>query len=126
MPYLQRAAIVLGLVGAFFVAMVVSTYFARDERVIEPASQEAKLTTSRLANLVTYCLDFKKRTKAWPNSPATLGMFFAITQDKLIDGWGRAFVFYTNIDGSLSLVSYGADGQAGGKGTNADLCMEVK
>lgn len=37
------------------------------------------------------------------------------------DPWGRAYQYKLNGDGSVEIVSLGADGAAGGEGENADL-----
>jgi len=37
------------------------------------------------------------------------------------DPWGRAYQYKLNPDGSVDIVSLGADGAAGGEGENADL-----
>jgi general secretion pathway protein G len=37
------------------------------------------------------------------------------------DPWGRAYQYRLNADGSVEIVSLGADGTAGGEGENADL-----
>ena len=38
-----------------------------------------------------------------------------------VDPWGRAYQYKLNGDGSVEIVSLGADGAAGGEGENADL-----
>lgn len=46
-----------------------------------------------------------------------------ILQGDLLDPWGRAYVYvYPGLHGTFDLCSYGADGQEGGLGGDADIC----
>lgn len=47
-----------------------------------------------------------------------------IKQSELIDPWGNPFVYFSEGEynpGSFDVISFGADGQEGGEGENADI-----
>jgi hypothetical protein len=54
--------------------------------------------------------------------PATLQVLvdMELREELPVDAWGRAFVYESDGD-DFRLVSYGADGEAGGTGANADI-----
>jgi len=64
---------------------------------------------------------------ALSNPPAKLGQYWQgpyVEQDSLTDPWGNPFVYVaesTRNPGGFDLISYGADGQEGGDGGNADI-----
>lgn len=56
----------------------------------------------------------KKPSAAHPNG---------LLQGDLLDPWGHAYVYvYPGLHRAFDLCSYGANGQEGGTGTDADIC----
>ncbi len=56
----------------------------------------------------------KQKTPDHPNG---------ILQGDLDDPWGKAYVYvYPGLHGAFDICSYGANGQAGGTGGDADIC----
>lgn len=53
--------------------------------------------------------------------PAADGEF-----DKAVDGWDRDFQYAADRDGVITLTSFGADGQPGGEGRDADIIMRYR
>ncbi len=46
-----------------------------------------------------------------------------ILQGDLLDPWGHEYVYvHPGVHGAFDIVSYGADGQEGGTGADADIC----
>jgi len=46
-----------------------------------------------------------------------------ILQGDLLDPWGHEYVYvHPGVHGAFDIVSYGADGQEGGTGAEADIC----
>lgn len=54
---------------------------------------------------------------------ATPAAAYYVTQDKLLDPWGRTFLYVTpGPDGHpYEILTYGADGEVGGQGENTDI-----
>ncbi|MEM7227817.1 MAG: type II secretion system major pseudopilin GspG [Planctomycetota bacterium] len=61
--------------------------------------------------------------RALTDGHATPAATYYLSQDKILDPWGREFQYLTpGPDGHpFELISFGADGQPGGDGENADI-----
>jgi general secretion pathway protein G len=61
--------------------------------------------------------------RALTDGQATPAVTYYVTKDKLLDPWGREFQYVTPGPNShpFEVVTYGADGQPGGEGEDADV-----
>jgi general secretion pathway protein G len=123
---LMRFLIVLAILG-FLSVVVPSVYYLT--RCGPPRSKD--ITLIQLANIDAiigqYLLDMRQYPKTLDefienknNHPNWIGPY--LKKSQLKDGWGNSFQYrYPGRHQDYELYSYGADGQLGGEGDNADI-----
>jgi hypothetical protein len=119
-PFLIVAGVLLAI---FYVAV----FWPRQ---IQPQPEDAYTkTVENSIQISMLCRQYYELTGRWPTSIGSLSYMILITNTNIVlDGWDRPFVFRvaTNPATSFWIISYGADGVPGGKGSNTDSVMEVK
>ena len=83
------------------------------------------MTRSSMSVLQYYVMAHYRQTGAFPGGDLSV----LLSQEQmglLVDAWGRKIVYSTVDDQTIRLLSYGADGRAGGKGKNRDITIEFE
>jgi hypothetical protein len=88
--------------------------------------EQREITLLHLAQCGTMCREYYRLFKVWPSSVTDLAARVPGTpRTCILDGWGRPLqiLMQTNAAPGTAprLVSYGADGQPGGDGEDADI-----
>ncbi len=119
---LAITVIAIYIVGTLYVIMrTTNTSFSR-----QPHNE---VTYYRIDQLAQECHHYRHVVGTWPT---TLLSMLVTIQSKdtniVIDGWGRQFAIlaFSNAPSEIYLVSYGADGRPGGRGSNADIVEHLK
>jgi len=89
-------------------------------------TKEQVATQDRLTTIRKLIYEFKHRTVLLPPSAQILQSVVLTTNVAVfVDGWGQPFRFLTNVTGSLTVYSLGADSKAGGVGINGDMIFNI-
>ena len=88
--------------------------------------KERDITIVRLVECERMCRKYHRLFGMWPASVTDLVTKLPSPQKaSVLDGWGRPMLIFPQTNGAPGtgprLVSYGADGQPGGEGEDADV-----
>ncbi len=88
-----------------------------------------EITYDRIDALAEECERYRKVIGAWPTSIISILLSIPIKDTNImLDAWGREFAIraFTNAPREIYVISYGADGQPGGHGSNGDIIAHLK
>lgn len=113
-------AIVVGLaIGVVLVSGALKYADLRGSRDLA----RAVITQANGKSLVSCLKQFRAEKDSFPEVLESLVPSCA--ERVPIDGWRRPFEYRVELDGSVTIMSLGADGRVGGKGVEADLWWRV-
>ncbi|MDH4239039.1 MAG: type II secretion system major pseudopilin GspG [Phycisphaerae bacterium] len=126
------------LVVIVLLALIASVYVPKMFKGM--GAQKAKMAKTKMANIESAILQFQLDCGRFPDdslgldelrtSPADLEEKWKgpyLKQSQLLDPWEYPYIYVEEGQinpGSFDLISYGADGEEGGEGDNADIYNE--
>ena len=113
--------VIAGMLIAAFFLMIFCTFYVLLFGPSKNPPTEAGITRLRSWRVLKECDSFFKRNGRWPTDLQELARW-STNNIETNDGWGHPLILqpFNPTLGYGSLVSYGADGEAGGRGTNSD------
>lgn len=131
-PPVRRRPILAALVDALAVVAIVTPLIALTviDLMRGAAAAHERTTRARIATIGSaleayrllegkYPDTLASLLRATPGSTATSPLL--ANDEMLRDGWGRVFVYRLSSEGTITLESFGRDGEPGGAGEDADI-----